>query len=159
MHLLVILEHKQRPVFLCLYWAMARTSSHQNDHPAPSFLCGHPNRWKDTSRYKETGSLKSVSELTTRFSIPEPKTYPEPPECNWTDTKSTYPPGTEQGTHAPIPLTCAVIWLKAPCVVPGVVVAVPVALIRAARLSVVSRVESSVRNRRMETFTLSPQTF
>lgn len=58
----VLLEHKRRPAFLCLCWAMARTSSHQNDHPAPGFPCGHPNRWKGTSRYRETGSLKSIPE-------------------------------------------------------------------------------------------------
>lgn len=32
-------------------------------------------------------------------SIPEPKSYPEPPQCNWMDTKSTYTLNTKQRTH------------------------------------------------------------
>lgn len=51
-------------------------------------------------------------------------------------------------------LTCAIIRLKAPSVVPRVVVAIPVVLICAGRLSIVSWVESSRRNMRMEMFTL-----
>lgn len=91
-----LLENKWRQLFPCLCWATARTSSDQNNHPAPSFQCGHPNWCKGTSRCKETGSLKTISEPTTHSSIPEPKTYPEPPRCNWMDTKSTYPLNRKQ---------------------------------------------------------------
>lgn len=101
------------------------------------------------------GSLKSISEPTTHSSIPEPETYPEPPQRNWTDTKSTCPLNTKQRTHKWRPLTCAIIRLEAASVVPRVV-AIPVVLIRAGWLGIVSWVESSVRNMRMEVFTPSP---
>lgn len=65
-------------------------------------------------------------------------------------SRSQYKPAH---THAKT-LTCAIIWLKAPSVVPRVVVAIPIILIRAGRLGIVSWVESSVRNTRMEKFTL-----
>lgn len=85
-HSVILLE---RQVFLCLRWATARTSSHQNNRPAPNFQRDLPNRCKGTNGCRETGSLKSTSEPRTCSSIPEPKPYPEPPQYNWTDTKST----------------------------------------------------------------------
>lgn len=70
--------------------------------------------------------------------------------------KSVNPLNTKQPTRAWRPLTCAIIRLKAASVVPRVVVAIPIVLIRAGRLGIVSRVESSARNTRMEVFTPSP---
>lgn len=100
---------------------------------------------KGTSGCKETERLNSSSEPTTYSTTLKPKTCPEPPQHDRRDTNPTFDLKTQQ-QQAQRPLTCAIVRFKTASVVPRVVVAVPIVLVRAGRLSVVSRVESSVRN-------------